>query len=122
MRYEWRSRFGLPLTVLFDGRMTWAEGWALAEEILLDESSHLYASVRGWSFPPSDVLRVNLTLFELWANTQRKRGSLPIILKRPWEDKKTFGGASLVDAESPERLAAIARLESLGPELPAESE
>lgn len=121
LEYDFRTRFGLPVSALFNGGVTWREGWNLAQELLMDMSSHVYASVAGWRYAPPDVERMGLELFEAWMNTQRRKGSVPIVLKRPWKDGMTTGGAEVVDADNEERLDAIARLSVLtseGPELP----
>jgi len=101
--------------------MTWREGWGVAQELLNDPTSRTYASVKGWRYAPSEVERVGLDLFEAWMNTQRRKGTTPIVLKRPWELNAAGGAPAVVDVEDPERLEALARLEvltSLGPEMP----
>lgn len=122
LEYDFRTRLGLPVRALFDGRMTWREGWALAQGFLADLSSRTYASVRGWRYAPSEFERVGLELFEAWMNTQRKKGSVPIVLKRPWEQRLPGASTSeLVDENDPERQDALRRLEVLtshGPEMP----
>jgi hypothetical protein len=85
--YDWRTRFGLPLAAVFDGRMTWGETWALTQVLLADPSSQVSAAVAGWRWPMS---RESLALADLWDLTFRmgkKAGSLAY--PRPWAGPKT---------------------------------
>ena len=49
--YDWRTRFGLPITAVFDGRMSWAEAWDLFLELMRDPSSHVAATLGDWEYP-----------------------------------------------------------------------
>jgi hypothetical protein len=122
LRYDWRTRLGLPLTSIFDGTMSWMEAWGYAEEILKDQSSHLFASVAGWLYPPSEAEINTVWLLEGWANAQRRKGTVPVILQRPWQQRMAESGVALVDADSPERMEAFERLKVLGPETPEPSD
>lgn len=104
--------------------MSWREGWGLAQELLNDPTSRVFASVAGFSYAPSEVERIGIDLFEGWLNSQRKKGTVPIVLKRPWKSGAAGSKPDLVAADDPERLEAIARLERLtveGPEMPEQS-
>ncbi|MFG3338724.1 hypothetical protein [Glycomyces sp. NPDC048151] len=77
LAYDWRARFGLPLSAPFDGTVSWHEAWLLTEQLLADPTSHLAAALAGWDYPAS---REALALADLWdltvaVNTdKRKRG------------------------------------------------
>jgi len=91
--YDFRSRFGLPVAAIFDGRITWDEAWMLLRELLGDPSSHLGAAHAGWAHPFS---REAMILADLWdlnvaVNTDKKKRKpkpYPRPFKRPGNRSK----------------------------------
>lgn len=82
--YDWRERFGVPLEVVFDGRMSWAEAWSLTVTLARDPSSQLGATLAGWQYPaPRDAL-VLLDLFDLTAQANSGKRKPPPH-PRPWD-------------------------------------
>lgn len=93
--YEWRTRFGLPLSVVGSKTMRWGEAWRLTLLLLRDPSSFVSAEVAGWNYPAARGELVLLDLYDLQHASKAKRKPLP--RPRPWDrDKKTIGqGTSL---------------------------
>lgn len=73
--------------ILFD-RIAWNVAWNFISEILRDSSSHLCSAVEGDTYAPTSSERAAWSIAELELNTQRKKGSSPIRLPRPWAGKK----------------------------------
>lgn len=92
--YDWRSRFGLPLEALADGRMSWDEAWSLTQRLMADPTSHLRAAVAGWAHPWPYEARVLADLYDLTlaANTDKKHRGRTRPYQRPWS--KTRGRRS----------------------------
>ena len=85
--HDWRTRFGLPLSALFDGTVSWTEAHYLASVLLSDPTSQLAAAAAGWDHPWSYEAMVLADLYDLFlaANTdRRKRGSMKPY-KRPFK-------------------------------------
>ena len=77
LAYDWRVRFGLSLSAVFDGALTWHEAWLLTEQLLNDPTSHIAAALAGWDYPASRETLALADLFDLTVavNTdKRKRG------------------------------------------------
>lgn len=90
IRYDWRTRFGLPVESIFDGRMSWDEAWDLVTELVRDPTSHLFAAINEWKHPFSSEARVLADLFDLQVAMNTKKGKKPKPYPRPWS-KKTQG-------------------------------
>ncbi|MET0886246.1 MAG: hypothetical protein ABWX92_07320 [Mycetocola sp.] len=73
--------------ILFD-RIAWNVAWQFVDEILRDSSSHLCSALQGDTYAPTSSERAAWSIAELELNTQRKKGSSPIRLPRPWAGKK----------------------------------
>lgn len=99
--YDWRARFGLPLTSV--GRsMAWGEAIRLTKILAGDPSSQVAASIAGWTHAASRESLVLMDLFDLThaANSDKKHRPKPY--PRPWPAKgrtKTKPAASLTQAE-----------------------
>jgi hypothetical protein len=102
--YDFRTRFGLPVTAVFDGRIGWEEAWQLVQELALDPTSHLAAAVAGWDHPMSREALILADQFDLTvaANSDRKKGK-PKPYPRPFKRK----GASTRSAKPTVDQAAI---------------
>jgi len=72
--YDWRTRFGLPLTSVSDGTMSLREAWVLTQELCKDPSSHVGAAVAKMKHPWSYEAAVLADLYDLTlaANTDQK--------------------------------------------------
>lgn len=88
-RYDWRTRLGLPIEALFDGRMSWADAWAVTTELARDPSSRIGAALAGWSHPmPREALVLaDLYDLQLAANTDKKKRGQAKPYPRPWKTK-----------------------------------
>jgi len=86
--YDWRTRFGLPVGAIFDGRMTWDEAYDLARGLLADPTSRLAAARSGWDHPLSREAMTLADLYDLTvaANSDRRKGK-PKPYPRPFKPK-----------------------------------
>jgi hypothetical protein len=86
--YDWRTRFGLPVAAVFDGRMSWDEAYDLARGLLADPTSRLAAARAGWDHPLSREAMIFADLYDLTvaANTDRRKGK-PKPYPRPFKPK-----------------------------------
>jgi hypothetical protein len=102
--YDWRSRFGLPLAAVFDGRMTWSEAWDLTQVLLTDPASCVNAAVRKWAYPMGREAAVLADLFDLTfrVHAGKKAGSLSY--PRGWDQPSPQLGGSVVLSQ--ERIRA----------------
>jgi hypothetical protein len=82
--YDWRTRFGLPLDAVFDGRMSWRETLLLTMELSADPTSRVGAAVAGWAHPIDRVSLTLMDLFDLTARVNTTRGTPPAY-PRPWD-------------------------------------
>lgn len=98
LAYDWRARFGLPLSAARDGSMRWAEAWALTEQILRDPYSHTYSTLRGDTHQPHPALDAALTTIELWATAKSGPGKIPVRITRPWAGTPPPPGATASSA------------------------
>lgn len=75
LTYDWRSRFGLPVTAPWTGQQTYAEAYLLLVALLADPTSRTSAAVRGWDHPWSREAFVLADLYDLTrdAHTDPKR-------------------------------------------------
>lgn len=86
--------------------MGWGEAWRLTQRLVLDTSSHVAASIAGWSQPwPREAL-IAADTYDLLAKVHAKR---PKPYPRPWASKDTsrYGKATRPQAEI--RAALLAR-------------
>lgn len=56
----------------------------MTQQLLLDPTSHVTASVAGWSFVPPPTLTALADWIEVWANSKRKKNAVPVKITRPW--------------------------------------
>jgi hypothetical protein len=105
--YDWRNRFGLPLTVVFDGTMSWGETWALTAELAADPSSRVGAAVAGWSHPLDRGAIVTMDLYDLTLRSLSGRRE-PKPYPRPWDPKPVVLGRPSV-SQAAVRAALAAR-------------
>lgn len=85
--YDWRTRFGLPLAALFDGRMSWDEAYDLATVLASDPTSRVGVAVSGLAYPWSTEAGILADLYDVTtqANTNPKRKSSWRPRPRPYE-------------------------------------
>lgn len=92
--YDWRTRFGVSLSVIGTEGMSLAEALLLFRELMLDPTSHVFVAVNGWQYPaPLEALAV-WNLFDLthelaWLQGGKK-GQKPKPHPRP-SDKRPVG-------------------------------
>lgn len=98
LTYDWRTRFGLPLASIFDGRMRWSESCALARSLIQDPTSRIGAAVSDWKYPISHESAVLADLYDLTvrAHTPAKSQGQVKPYPRPW--KQVDGGRSAAPA------------------------
>lgn len=108
--YDWRNRFGLPLSAIFDERMTWIEAVLLLRALLSDPTSHLYAAVAGWAHPFSHEARILADQHDLLkaVNTDKKHRGRFKPYPRPWESKEAGHRSSKPTVSQDVILAALA--------------
>lgn len=82
------------------------------DEIQKDPESALTGAILKWKYVPSGAERAAWDIKELDFNANRGRGKTPIKLTRPWESAKV-PEPEMVPLDSPERVAALARLKAL---------
>jgi hypothetical protein len=85
--YDWRTRFGLPLESIFDGRMSWNEAATLTRTLTADPTSRVGAALQGWQYPVSHDAVVLMDLYDLTLAAVPKKKSDQSKLKpypRPW--------------------------------------
>lgn len=87
--YDWRTRFGMPLAAVFDGRMSWQEARSLTRALAADPSSRVGAAVQGWEYPLAPEARVLMDTFDVLtsANTPKKDRAKLKPYPRPWEQQ-----------------------------------
>ncbi len=73
--YDWRTRFGLPLSAVFDGRMSFREAWMLTQELIVDPSSRVFVAVAETKHPWTREAFILADLVDItrYANTPKKR-------------------------------------------------
>lgn len=86
--YDWRTRFGLPVAAIFDGRMSWDEAYDLIRGLLSDPTSRLAAAEAGWDHPMSREAMIFADLYDLnvAVNTDRRKRK-PKPYPRPFKRK-----------------------------------
>jgi len=106
--YDWRTRFGLPLAALRDGRMTLVEANDLTQELLSDPSSHVAAAVGGLKHPFSQESFILADLFDLmqYTNADPKKRSSVKPYPRPFDAKKASGRRSKKPTATQEQIDA----------------
>lgn len=96
----------------FDGTLSVDEvGW-LIDEIQNDPESAVVGAFLDWRYVPTGAERAAWDIKELDFNANRGRGKTPIKLARPWQ-KPSVNTPDMVPVDSPERVAALERLERL---------
>lgn len=77
--YDWRDRFGLPLSSVFtgEGGMTWDEAWDLFTILATDPTSYVGAALSEMDYPFSHEAFIGADLFDLMMqiNTPKKHKS-----------------------------------------------
>lgn len=86
MEYDWRTRFGVPLTSIGDA-MSWGEAYRLTAELSGDPTTHLAASIGGWDYPVSREALVIMDLFDLQYASKTDKRHRPKPYPRPWPDR-----------------------------------
>lgn len=105
VQYEWRVRFGLPLSALADGRMTWEEGYNMMRVVMNDPNSPLRARYLDWEYPFSTEAKILADLHDLTKaahSGKRRRSGKPY--PRPYPDGSR--GRSAPPKMSQERVRA----------------
>lgn len=91
--------------------MSWNELWGCVAELLREPSSHLVSAMQGDKYVPDAAERAVWSVFEQWANTQRKKGAGVIRITRPWTGTApTYKAARKADPKSAERREKLAAL------------
>jgi hypothetical protein len=72
--YDWRSRFGMPISSVFTGDMTWNEAWLLFERLANDPTSWVGAALSGMDYPFSHEAMIAADSFDAFvkANSSRR--------------------------------------------------
>jgi hypothetical protein len=85
-QYDWRTRFGMPIAAVFDGRMSWREAASLTRTLIGDLTSRVGAAVRDWDYPLSHEARVAMDTYDVLAiaNTAKKDRHKLKPYPRPW--------------------------------------
>lgn len=113
LRYD-LARLHVPLEAIDDGGVSWNAAWEYVSEILRDPSSHLRSAMAGDLYVPDASERAQWAVFELWLNTQLRRGSGYKKIKRPWAGTKPNYRAgtktAVLDAASVERRKKLEAL------------
>lgn len=89
IEYDWRTRFGLPLSAIGTDAMDWGEAYRLAMILLGDQTAHLCAAAAGWTSPWSRDTEMLAVLVEI---TLRRSVKYPDRVRpwpRPWPDAAT---------------------------------
>jgi hypothetical protein len=102
--YDWRSRFGIPLRDIFEGRMTWREAWSLTEQLLGDPSSHVFAAVSGWPYPWSRESFQLADLIDVTRRVAMKKGASFRPYPRPSSRTSTRSRKPQISQEEIKRL------------------
>ncbi len=113
LAYDWRARFGLRVSDLIARRIPWSEAWELTSELLRDPSSHTIASVRAYSYVPSDTEVAFYNWLDVTARMKRpKNAPMPRPIKRPWAaDASTRSTTPPTPTHDPQRAARRRRLD-----------
>lgn len=95
LAYDFRHRFHLPLSAIFDGTVGYRDGWALIQGLAVDMGSHYSASLNGWDYPLSYEAFALASTYDLLmaanADPKKRRGIKPF--PKPWPDKDTTQSA-----------------------------
>lgn len=116
--YDWRTRFGTPLTAVFrptsEGGMTWREAWSLTEQLLTDPSSRVFAAVAGWDYPWPRETFVLADLIDVTRRANMRKGSKFVPYPRPTSKSRVRSKRPLISQAVLKRL-----LKERGPQRPA---
>jgi hypothetical protein len=108
--YDWRTRFGLPLTAV-PSDMGWDEALRMLKILSKDPSSHVQAALAKWQFPTSWEYIALADLIDLQAKRTKWRKQ-PKPYRRPWDRKPVAHGAGQavsIDEWKRRRAAALAK-------------
>lgn len=107
LEYDFRARFGFGVEKIDREELSWQQVQALIDGLLIDHSSHSFASVMGWAYVPTpaevqfyDELDVKIAM------NRAKNQPAPPRTKRPWEQART------VSRRDPEHDARLERLKA----------
>lgn len=104
---------GLHPDMVFTGELPIDEAARLIERLQKSPESAIVAAVLGWKYTPTGAERAAWDIAEMKFNSQRKKGTVPVRLTRPWHGTPDVPTPKLVPQDSPERLAALERLQAL---------
>ena len=99
--------------MVFTGELGIEEAARLLELLQKSPESAIVSAVLGWKYTPSGSERAAWDIAEMTFNSKRKKGTVPVRLKRPWHATPEVPTPKFVPKDSPERLAAIERLKAL---------
>lgn len=88
--------------------MCWNDAWDLTSGLLRDPTSHSFAAIADWAYPPSAPELAGHTLFERWMNANRPKHGVPQRLPRPWEEKQAKTAPGAVTREQAARRRRLA--------------
>lgn len=106
LAYDWRTRFGLPLTAIFDGSLSWHSAWLYTEQLMLDPTSRVFQSVNGLRFYSPVELAVSRGVEYM----VRFQGAKKFEWMWPFETAAT---TKLVARDDADRVANMHRLNAL---------
>jgi hypothetical protein len=97
--YDWRSRFGLPLDVVLDGRMSWPESYGLMTQLTSDPTSRVGAALAGLAHPVDVTSVVLADLWDLTLQLQMKKGKKAPEYPRSWLRKAKVKASAMLSQE-----------------------
>lgn len=104
LEYDWRTRFGLPLTAVGTAAMSWGEACRLVGELAAEPSSHTAAALGGWSHPWSWEATAVADLWELTAGLHTAKGKESPDYPRPWPKPHTGRRRGNAAGRTPEQM------------------
>lgn len=113
LEYDWRTRFGLPLTCVGGDAMTFGEACRMVDQLARDPSSRTAASLAGWDHPWTWEAAVLADLFDVTAAAWSSKPGKPY--PRPWP--RSGGERHRPDVSGMTReqvVAALARMRGGG--------
>ena len=105
--YDWRTRFGLPLSAVGEA-MTFGEALLLAGELAADPSSRVAAALSGWSRPADRVEIALADLFDLIARTVEWKKP-PRDYPRAWDRESSMRSVPAAGVTQEDVVAALIR-------------
>lgn len=100
--YDWRTRFGLPLTCV-PADMGWDEALRMFKILGADPTTQIAAALSKWEHPASWEFLALADLFDVQLRSKSKRKPKPY--RRPWDKRPVVHGrGSAVSVEQWRRM------------------